>query len=108
MSGPNVQVVASDTLVAATFERECFTFNPDADYEFKLPEQAAAVVRRKEGAIHRKCVADEHYVATVLAANGLDEQVTSNIDSRQTCFVEESAPFFQHQMRLRTPHSLLD
>lgn len=62
--------------MAATFQRECYTYNAD-DPSFALPEVLAArgaAAATASGS--RKCVADEHYVPTVLAAHGLDAEVS--------------------------------
>ena len=69
-----LQVVVADVAVAASFERECYTYNAD-DPSFQLPASLAHLRRR--AAASRKCVSDEHYIATVLAANGLDNEVSS-------------------------------
>ena len=75
------QVVAADQLVAASFQRECYTFNP-WDPKFKLPPAHLAHLRKfgpKTAIVQnavRNCVSDEHYVPTVLAVNGLDDEVS--------------------------------
>ena len=66
------QVVVADTVVEASFARECYTYNRD-DPAFQLPHNLAYLKRHKLAS--RACVSDEHYVATVLAANGLDDEV---------------------------------
>lgn len=68
-----MQVVVADTMVVASFERECYTFNRD-EPTFKLPSELA-YLRLQKRSDSRACVSDEHYVSTVLAANGLDDEV---------------------------------
>lgn len=75
-----MQVVVLDTAVAAIFERECYTYNP-YDPSFKLPKHLKHMKHLKAHspkiqAAVRACVSDEHYVATVLAAYGLDDEVS--------------------------------
>lgn len=72
-------MVVADTAVASSFTRECYTFNPH-DPSFQLPPHLAHLAGLKRGtpeinAALRACVSDEHYVPTVLAANGLDDEV---------------------------------
>ena len=76
-----LQVVVSDTVVAPSFMRECYTFNP-GDPGFQLPPHLAHLKKFKNGspqinAALRACVSDEHYIATLLAANGLDDEVST-------------------------------
>ena len=75
------QVVAADQLVAPSFERECYTFDP-WNPKFRQPPVHLAHLRKlgpKSAAVQaavRNCVSDEHYVPTVLAVNGLDDEVS--------------------------------
>jgi hypothetical protein len=69
-----LQVVASDTHVASSLSKECYTYNPH-EPKFNLPEVTERAVHSEGERRHRKCVSDEHYVATVLAVNGLDAEV---------------------------------
>lgn len=64
-----MQVISSDTHVAEVFRRECFTYDP-LNPSFAIPQQSGASANET-----RKCVADEHYVPTVLAVHGLDNEV---------------------------------
>lgn len=69
----HAQVVASDTHVASSLSKECYTYNPH-EPKFNLPEVTERAVHSEGERRHRKCVSDEHYVATVLAVNGLDAE----------------------------------
>jgi len=78
-------VVAADQVVGAAFARECYTFDPWNPKLRYLPAHLAHVRKLKPGsplvtAALRNCVSDEHYVPTVLAVNGLDDEV-----NYQTC-----------------------
>ncbi len=78
-------MVAADQVVGAAFARECYTFDPWNPKLRYLPAHLAHVRKLKPGsplvtAALRNCVSDEHYVPTVLAVNGLDDEV-----NYQTC-----------------------
>ncbi len=79
-----LQVVARDDVVAPTFERECYSFDPhDRKFE-QLPEHLSHLRKFPVGSPEitgalRGCVSDEHYVPTALAANGLDDEVSTEI-----------------------------
>lgn len=64
----HAQVISSDIHVAEVFQRECFTYDP-LNPSFAIPQQSGASANET-----RKCVADEHYVPTVLAVHGLDNE----------------------------------
>ena len=73
------QVVVADEMVAASFQRDCYTYNPH-NPSFQLPPHLAHLKNAELGspeitAALRACVSDEHYIPTVLAANGLDDEV---------------------------------
>ena len=78
-------MVAADRIVAPSFERECYTFDP-WNPNFKTPPKHLSYLRRlkpRSAAVKaalRNCVSDEHYVPTVLAANGLDDEVSRSPD----------------------------
>lgn len=63
-------MISSDTHVAGVFARECFTYDPQ-NPNFAGTRQADVKANYES----RKCVADEHYVPTVLAVHGLDNEV---------------------------------
>ena len=76
-----LQVVVADDVVAPPFARECYTFDPLNPQFKRLPEHLShlrnhpAMSTEVQAAV-RNCVSDEHYVPTVLAVNGLDDEVS--------------------------------
>ena len=76
----STQVVAADEVVAPKFARECYTYDPWNRVFKRLPKHLSHLSKygnnspEKQGVV-RNCVSDEHYVPTVLAVNGLDDEV---------------------------------
>lgn len=63
-------MVAFDVKIAATFSEHCYSY-----YEgMRMPEP----LKDKE-LVRRSCVADEHYIPTLLASKGLDDEVRQQI-----------------------------
>ncbi|KAK9842052.1 hypothetical protein WJX81_006318 [Elliptochloris bilobata] len=72
LARPLAQVIAADDHVAPVFERECFTYAPDG--KVPAPPHLQALLDAGFRMQKRACVADEHYVPTLLAVHGLDNQ----------------------------------
>eukprot|EP00884_Botryococcus_braunii_P021242 jgi/Botrbrau1/7801/Bobra.0159s0229.1 len=65
-------VVAHDHEVATVFEVECFSYLPDTDLD--VPPHVQEALDANITIPKRECVADEHYVPTLLAMHGLESK----------------------------------
>ncbi|PSC74716.1 Transcription initiation factor TFIID subunit 13 [Micractinium conductrix] len=66
----HAQLVATDRRLALRFERECYSYFPP------IMVRPPYVVAQNRTWVHRSCISDEHYIPTLLAVHGKDEETT--------------------------------
>ncbi|KAL4439715.1 hypothetical protein ABPG75_002716 [Micractinium tetrahymenae] len=66
----HAELVAADRHLAPRFERECYSYLPP------VMVRPAYVVAQNRTWVHRSCISDEHYIPTLLAIHGRDQETT--------------------------------
>ncbi|KAK9812629.1 hypothetical protein WJX72_000912 [[Myrmecia] bisecta] len=67
-------VIAADQHVAPRFEAECYSYLPGRDDGLPVPPVVQQLLDANLTVAMRTCISDEHYVPTVLAMHGFDDE----------------------------------
>ncbi|KAK9831707.1 hypothetical protein WJX74_006651 [Apatococcus lobatus] len=72
LSRRHAAAVAADFHAAPLFEEHCYSYLPGRD--LPIPAKVQALLEQNITVERRTCVADEHYVPTLMAMHGLDDE----------------------------------